>query len=66
MEGIGGEREGENERGGGEERVMTGQFHTLVIIGFQGQAIQSLAGNPGQSRGRLLDYHFCPSIFVWF
>lgn len=66
MEGIGGEREGENKRGGDEERVMTEQFHTLVIIGFQGQAIQSLAGNPGQSRGRLLDDHFCPSIFVWF
>lgn len=28
---------------------MTGQFHTLMVIGFQGQAIQSLAGNPAQS-----------------
>ena len=29
--------------------MMTGQFHTLMVIGFQGQAIQSLAGNPAQS-----------------
>lgn len=53
MEGVGGEREGGNERGGKEERVMTGQFHTLMVIGFQGQAIQSLAA---QSRGRLLAF----------
>lgn len=29
--------------------MMTGQFHTLMVIGFQGQAIQSLAGNPARS-----------------
>lgn len=36
-------KDGGNERGGDGERVMTGQFHTLLIIGFQGLAIQSLA-----------------------
>lgn len=28
----------------GSKRAMTGQFHTLVVIGFQ-----SVAGNPEQS-----------------
>lgn len=30
---------------------MTGQFHSLVTIGFQGQAGPSFVAHPAQSRG---------------
>lgn len=31
---------------------MTRQFHALVVIGFWGRAIESLAGDAEQSGGR--------------